>query len=815
MEVMSEVNTHDAGVINICVGQKNGYIHTEAFREIAERIEAESHRNGKIVTITSEEDKSADLNIVLGAHIDPEHISTFESQKLIIINLERLESIKTQVNGTKYFELLNQNSYIDFTSHNALYCNHVGIKLPDYLYRPWHEPRWARVIQQTEKIWDACFVGSMTARREAICKELMQKGVNLKISTSSYSSERDEILGRSKYILNLHAYPNSSAAEIFRLNYYATNKLRCISEICDFEKGEKEISDSITQYPYESFVNGLCRLIKEETVEEYEKSRERLFVASNKFCKIKTSLNRNEEDKPTILNLNCGYDWKEDAINIDTEGGKCEDITLDMSEPWRNINKIQTSKRHGNIHLSENSFDAVIMIGLLETSENPLQLLENTLKLMKPGGWLFIKSSHQDGLEAWANPKAKRAINEEFLAKLQNAGHFAGLESTTLQIKWINFCRGLARNNINIGQEPKIEYIESALVKCIRPDKKRSKESTADTAIKERKTLGMTSSREQLHRKTYLMQGNASNKDISASPSVSLLTPTRGARFPFLKLTWKWINQQSYPKELMEWVILTDTEEEADLLRHQSKELDENIDVRIKIASTGQQVCIGRKRNICNEMADGEILINFDDDDYYFPDRVSHAVEILKRKNNGGYELAGAQELPIYFSTDKSLWISKPGPNLACAGSFAYKKTLLSKTWYSDKARRGEEISFTDNYTIPIASLDPFSTMICIAHRNNTFDKNTMRKRAGCDQGNHIEIGGVRHKGDSKFFCISENIGNQTTQEVWGNEYEQIEELSHNATKDISNISIFEMEQTAESGLAQLALNLHKKFVKG
>ena len=34
----------------------------------------------------------------------------------------------------------------------------------------------------------------------------------------------------------------------------------------------------------------------------------------------------------TILNLNCGYDWKEDAINIDTEGENVN-ITLDMSEP--------------------------------------------------------------------------------------------------------------------------------------------------------------------------------------------------------------------------------------------------------------------------------------------------------------------------------------------------------------------------------------------------------------------------------------------------------------------------------------------------
>ena len=135
------------------------------------------------------------------------------------------------------------------------------------------------------------------------------------------------------------------------------------------------------------------------------------------------------------------------------------------------------------------------------------------------------------------------------------------------------------------------------------------------------------------------------------------------------------------------------------------------MDLTIRIESTKQKEYIGKKRNICNQLAGGDLLVNFDDDDYYYPNRVSHAVETLTEKSN--YEIAGAQELPVYFLNDKSLWISKPGPNLACAGSFAYKKSLLTKTWYSDLAKHGEELSFTDNYQLPIASLDPFSTMIC------------------------------------------------------------------------------------------------------
>ena len=90
------------------------------------------------------------------------------------------------------------------------------------------------------------------------------------------------------------------------------------------------------------------------------------------------------------------------------------------------------------------------MSGLLEITDNPILLLENAAKLMKPGGWLFIKSSHQDGLEAWANPKARRAINEELLAKLQKQEFFPSLRDTLFEIKWIRFLQGSNQNKINV-----------------------------------------------------------------------------------------------------------------------------------------------------------------------------------------------------------------------------------------------------------------------------------------------------------------------------------------------------------------------------
>ena len=74
------------------------------------------------------------------------------------------------------------------------------------------------------------------------------------------------------------------------------------------------------------------------------------------------------------------------------------------------------------------------------------------------------------------------------------------------------------------------------------------------------------------------------------------------------------------------------------------------------------------------------------------------------------------------------MWISDPGENVACAGSFAYRRTLLKKTWYPATSINGEELGFTNNFTLKKVDLDAFSTMICIAHKENTFNKAHLRE---------------------------------------------------------------------------------------
>ena len=196
---------------------------------------------------------------------------------------------------------------------------------------------------------------------------------------------------------------------------------------------------------------------------------------------------------------------------------------------------------------------------------------------------------------------------------------------------------------------------------------------------------------------------------------VSICTPTknRAAALPILA---ECIKNQSYPKDLIEWIIVDDSDSPVESLLNSL-----NPEVEIKYQFFENSLPIGRKRNISSEMSSGDIIVNFDDDDFYPVDRISHAVEALQ---NSDFYVAGCSIIPMLFIKERSLWISKSfGDNHAIANTFAFKKKLLELTKYNDSDCFAEEKFFLKNYNLNLLQLDPFKTVISIAHSSNTVDK--------------------------------------------------------------------------------------------
>jgi glycosyltransferase involved in cell wall biosynthesis len=198
-------------------------------------------------------------------------------------------------------------------------------------------------------------------------------------------------------------------------------------------------------------------------------------------------------------------------------------------------------------------------------------------------------------------------------------------------------------------------------------------------------------------------------------PFVSVCTPTFNRR-PFIPIIFQCFLNQDYPHDRIEWIIVDDgTDNIQDLI-------DKSEIPQIKYFRQATKMSLGEKRNYMHSKAKGTIIVYMDDDDYYPPERISHAVDVLT--NNKDALCAGASEIYIYFKDIQKMFQSGPyGPNHATAGTFAFKTDLLKQTAYENHAALAEEKHFLKNYTIPFVQLDPLKTILVFSHEHNTFDK--------------------------------------------------------------------------------------------
>ena len=196
-------------------------------------------------------------------------------------------------------------------------------------------------------------------------------------------------------------------------------------------------------------------------------------------------------------------------------------------------------------------------------------------------------------------------------------------------------------------------------------------------------------------------------------PFVSICTPTFNRR-PFWEYTIKCFDHQDYPKDKMEWIIIDDgTDKIKDLVCNISQ---------VKYFEYDTKMPLGKKRNLMHEKSKGDIIVYMDDDDYYPPERVSHAVNMLLTHPNA--LCAGASEIYIWFKHIQKMFQFGPyGQNHATAGTFAFKREMLRDHKYEDHAALAEEKAFLKNYSVPFVQLEPKKTILVFSHIHNTFDK--------------------------------------------------------------------------------------------
>ncbi|HWA27236.1 MAG TPA: glycosyltransferase family A protein, partial [Lacunisphaera sp.] len=148
---------------------------------------------------------------------------------------------------------------------------------------------------------------------------------------------------------------------------------------------------------------------------------------------------------------------------------------------------------------------------------------------------------------------------------------------------------------------------------------------------------------------------------MSPPPLVSCLMPTADRR-RFVPQAIAYFLRQDYPAR--ELVILDDGPDPVgDLVPG---------DPRIRYERLSRRPSLGEKRNLAVEHARGDILLHWDDDDWFSSDRVRRQVDALL---GAGAEMAGLDRLWFFDPLRRAAWeyIYPPhGPPWAAGGSLCY-----------------------------------------------------------------------------------------------------------------------------------------------
>ncbi len=197
---------------------------------------------------------------------------------------------------------------------------------------------------------------------------------------------------------------------------------------------------------------------------------------------------------------------------------------------------------------------------------------------------------------------------------------------------------------------------------------------------------------------------------------VSVVTPTYNRR-AYISQVIECFKSQTWPQDQLEWIILDDgTDKVGDLFAPLTN---------VRYIALSEKLTIGAKRNRLNKLAKGDIIVCMDDDDYYPPNRVAHAVASLQA--NPGCRIAGASAMYLNFVDRKEVWLSGPfGPNHGTNNTFAYWRSYTKEHRYDETVTHAEERSFTNDWTEPMVQLNPLSTVLMTCHANNTFDKKVL-----------------------------------------------------------------------------------------
>jgi hypothetical protein len=188
--------------------------------------------------------------------------------KTIIYNLEQLANFPKNSLPPAFNYAARHLRVWEYSSLNLPIWKSLDAQCKPRLVPIGYAPILTRIPKPKDQEIDVLFYGLPSDKRLAIYRELCLCGLRSVFVCGLYGAARDELIARSKLVLNLNLYAGNPIFEVARVSYLLANAKAVVSDIYPGSHVEPDLREAVEFVPAEQIVPACLRLIYDITGRE-------------------------------------------------------------------------------------------------------------------------------------------------------------------------------------------------------------------------------------------------------------------------------------------------------------------------------------------------------------------------------------------------------------------------------------------------------------------------------------------------------------------------------------------------------------------
>ena len=234
-----------------------GYIHSAAFREVAETVHHGLESLGHDSVLTTQTMLPGRRHIVLGSNLLPDYPLPL-AEDAILYNLEQVDTDSDWIRP-ELLDLLGRYEVWDYSERNAKALRELGVGAARVVPIG-YVPELTRITPVAQPDVDVLFFGSVNARRQRVIDSMRALGLRVEAVFGVYATDRDALIARSKLVLNVHFY-EAKVLEMTRISYLLANRVAVLSEGSSSPAEDAALAGGVAFVPYVQLAPRAAELI--------------------------------------------------------------------------------------------------------------------------------------------------------------------------------------------------------------------------------------------------------------------------------------------------------------------------------------------------------------------------------------------------------------------------------------------------------------------------------------------------------------------------------------------------------------------------